>query len=124
MFYSLETRIPLLDADIIDFAWSLPLEYKMDGGITKKILRNILYRHVPKKLMDRPKKGFSVPVSKWLWEGDMRTWAETLMEDSKNIACDFIDVRALNSIWYNYQTTGKWSKIIWHALMLEAWLMK
>ncbi len=124
MFYSLETRIPLLDADVIDFAWSLPLEYKMDGGITKKILRNILYRHVPRELMDRPKKGFSVPVNKWLWEGDMRMWAETLMDDAKAIASDYIDVQALNSIWYNYQTSGKWSKIIWHALMLEAWLIK
>ncbi len=54
----------------------------------------------------------------------MRTWAVTLMDDAKAIASDYIDVQALNSIWYNYQTSGKWSKIIWHALMLEAWLIK
>ncbi|MBR6389879.1 MAG: asparagine synthase (glutamine-hydrolyzing), partial [Lachnospiraceae bacterium] len=77
MYYSLETRIPLLDTDVVNFAWTLPLEYKMSDGITKKPLRNILYKYVPKKIMDRPKKGFSITVSEWLREGEMCQWAES-----------------------------------------------
>lgn len=124
MYYSLETRIPLLDADVMELAWSLPLSYKMDNGITKKPLRNILYRYVPKDLMDRPKKGFSVPVSRWLREGEMREWAEAILKNSRSLASEYINVAYYDKLWNSYQQGGEWSKLLWHTLILCDWLLK
>ena len=123
MFYSLETRIPILDADVMRFAWTLPDEYKMSGGETKKILKNLLYRYVPREMMDRPKKGFSVPVSEWLKEGQMRQWAEAVLADSRSNMDEFVDVKAVDRIWKEYHQTGRWTKTIWHILMLGQWLL-
>ena len=58
MAVSLETRVPLLDKDVVEFAWTLPIEYKKQGESGKLVLRDVLYRYVPKEIMDRPKKGF------------------------------------------------------------------
>ncbi|MBR6238922.1 MAG: asparagine synthase (glutamine-hydrolyzing) [Lachnospiraceae bacterium] len=124
MYYSLETRIPLLDADVIDFAWSLPLSYKMSDGITKKPLRNILYRYVPKEMMDRPKKGFSVPVSKWLLSGEMNTWAEDVLLSGRSAASEYIDMTAFDRIWQQYKNDGRYSTVIWYVLMLCQWCMR
>ena len=124
MYYSLETRIPLLDADVIRFAWTLPLSYKMEDGITKKTLRELLYRYVPKEMMDRPKKGFSVPVSKWLKDGMMREWAENVMKDCAPMAEEFIDTSVVESIWMDYIKNDKWSSLIWYILMFEQWLLQ
>ncbi|MCR5398878.1 MAG: asparagine synthase C-terminal domain-containing protein, partial [Lachnospiraceae bacterium] len=122
MYYSLETRIPLLDADVMELAWSLPLSYKMSDGITKKPLRNILYRYVPKELMDRPKKGFSVPVSKWLREGEMLNRAESVLADARLLASDYIDMRVFDSIWQKYKNDGQFSPVIWYVFVLMKWL--
>lgn len=124
MYYSLETRIPLLDADVIAFAWSLPLSYKMSDGITKKPLRNILYRYVPKEMMDRPKKGFSVPVSKWLLSGEMNTWAEDVLLSGRSAASEYIDMTAFDRIWQQYKNDGRYSTVIWYVLMLCQWCMR
>ncbi|MCR4754306.1 MAG: asparagine synthase (glutamine-hydrolyzing) [Lachnospiraceae bacterium] len=122
MYYSLETRIPLLDADVMEFAWSLPLSYKMSDGITKKPLRNILYRYVPKEMMDRPKKGFSVPVSKWLREGQMNIWAEDILSSNRAKASDYINMAAFDKIWQQYKKDGRYSTVIWYVLMFCQWL--
>jgi len=121
MHYSLETRIPLLDRDVMAFAWSLPLDYKMSDGITKRPLRNILYKYVPKEMMDRPKKGFSVPVSKWLLDGQMREWAESIISDNRQLASEFVDVRLIDRMWSDYTKGGSWSSLIWYVLMFEQW---
>lgn len=123
MYYSLETRIPLLDADVMEFAWSLPDHYKMREGITKKPLRELLYRYVPKEMMDRPKKGFSVPVSLWLREGKMRQWAESVLSDAALLSGDYIQTGLVNSIWKDYIENGNWSSLIWYILMFEQWLL-
>ena len=122
MYYSLETRIPLLDADVMEFAWSLPLSYKMSDGITKKPLRNILYRYVPKEMMDRPKKGFSVPVSRWLRDGDMNTWAEDILSSSRIKASEFINMNAFDKIWQQYKKDGRYTTVMWYVLMFCQWL--
>jgi len=122
MFYSLETRIPILDADVMEFAWTLPDENKMSGGVTKKILKQMLYQYVPKEMMDRPKKGFSVPVSLWLRDGQMREWAETVLSESYTEMKQYLDVKAVDRIWKDYQQTGNWTRTIWHILMLGQWL--
>jgi len=123
MFYSLETRIPLLDADVMQFAWTLPDSYKMKDGINKKILRELVYRYVPREMMERPKKGFSVPVSIWLRDGKMREWAEFIMADAAYTAKEFIDVKTVHSIWKDYIDNNHWKKLIWHILMFEQWLL-
>ncbi len=122
MYYSLETRIPLLDADVMELAWSLPLSYKMSDGLTKKPLRNILYRYVPKEMMDRPKKGFSVPVSKWLREGEMNSWAESVIADNRVTASEYIDMKAFDQIWQKYKNDGQFVPVIWYVLILCQWL--
>jgi len=83
MANSLETRAPLLDHRIIEFAYRLPLEYKLHRGTGKKVLREVLYRHVPKQLVDRPKMGFSIPLAAWL-RNELRPWAENLLNQIPN----------------------------------------
>ena len=83
MAVSLESRIPLLDPEVVDFAFTLPIEYLRNKktGEGKQVLRNVLYRHVPKELMDRPKKGFSIPVGKWLKTKELNEWARDLISE-------------------------------------------
>lgn len=83
MAVSLETRAPLLDHRIIEFSFRLPLEYKLQRNMGKKVLREILYRHVPKRLVDRPKMGFSIPLASWLIN-ELRPWAENLLDQIPN----------------------------------------
>ena len=124
MFYSLESRIPLLDKDIVQFAWTLPLEYKMSGGVSKRVLRDILYRYVPKEMLDRPKKGFSIPVDQWLRDRNkMRDWAESIRHDSRSLAGEFIDLRLEESLWKDYTENGHWQEGLWSLLMFEQWLI-
>lgn len=123
MFYSLETRIPLLDRDIIDFAWSLPLEYKYKDGVTKKLMRDVLYRYIPRNMMERPKKGFSVPLAKWLNKGKMRIWAENVMHDGSKIAGDYVNTTLAETMWREYKEKGRWTEKNWYILMLYQWLL-
>lgn len=121
MFYSLESRIPLLDRDVMEFAWTLPQEYKYDGVTTKKILKNILYKYVPKQMMDRPKKGFSVPLASWLAGPELKPWAESLIHDCRTLAIDYVDCCAVDKMWKDFLATGKGDRNIWNILMLLQW---
>lgn len=123
MFYSLENRIPLLDRDVVEFAWTLPIQYKFQDGITKKPLRNILYRYVPREMMERPKKGFSIPLEEWLAKGKMHEWAEDIMADARPIAKEFLNLQYVDGIWKDFLTKQKWNPVIWYLLMLEQWLL-
>lgn len=123
MYYSLENRIPLLDRDVVEFAWTLPIDYKFKDGITKKPLRNILYRYVPREMMERPKKGFSIPINEWLAKGEMHEWAQSLMADARPIAGEFLNLKYVDGIWKDFLTKQKWYPVIWYVLMLEQWLL-
>ena len=124
MANSLETRIPLLDKEIVSFAWSLPMQYKIDGSITKKILRKILYRYVPQSLMERPKRGFSVPLKKWFQEGELREWAENLLEHKKISELGLLNSKAVRQIWKDYIENGIWTEYIWYLLVFQQWSAK
>jgi len=121
MMYSLESRIPLLDRDVMEFAWTLPQEYKYDGKTTKRILRDILYRYVPQEMMDRPKKGFSVPLKTWLTGDELGEWARTLIDDIPDLMGEYIDKKTVDKMWNKLITTGEGDREIWKILMLARW---
>lgn len=124
MFYSLENRIPLLDRDVVEFAWTLPIEYKFQAGVTKKPLRNILYKYVPREMMERPKKGFSIPIDEWLAAGKMHEWAQSVMSDSREVAGEILNLKYVDSLWKDFMTNHKWNSVIWYILVLEQWLLR
>ncbi|MBQ6735297.1 MAG: asparagine synthase (glutamine-hydrolyzing) [Lachnospiraceae bacterium] len=122
MAVSLETRVPFLDRDVVEFAWTLPRAYLRKDNRGKLVLRDVLYRHVPREMMERPKKGFSIPVKKWLAEGELRDWAQTLLAPEKIRREGFLNAGVVTEIWKQYTEKGKWREAIWCLLMFEAWL--
>ncbi len=121
MFCSLETRVPLLDRDIIEFAWSLPLGYKYYAGITKRVLRSVLYKYIPKEVMDRPKSGFSIPIGKWLKTGELRLWAESIINSEDCLPGELFDRSRIRKMWSDYISNDIWTESIWYLLMFGAW---
>jgi len=121
MAVSLETRVPMLDRDVVDFAFSLPIEYLRDDKTGKKILRDVLYRYVPKEMMERPKKGFSIPISKWLLDSDLRQWAEELLDRDKIRQQGILDADVVHKIWTDFTTRGIYRVQIWYILMFQQW---
>lgn len=124
MAVSLETRVPFLDKDVVEFAWTLPIEYLRSGNRGKLILRDVLYRHVPKELMERPKKGFSIPISDWLKKGDLNDWAKELISEKKIKEQGLIDHKTVNKLWDNFEKRGIWKNSIWSILMFQSWYEK
>lgn len=122
MAVSLETRVPLLDRDVVEFAWTLPIEYKASGDVGKKVLRNVLYKRVPRELMERPKKGFSIPITKWLKETDLRNWAEELLNPETMRQQGVLNEKAVLGTWCNFIEKDAWEVQIWFILMFQQWL--
>jgi asparagine synthase (glutamine-hydrolysing) len=122
MGVSLESRVPLLDHRLIEFAWRLPLNMKIQGDIGKGPLRRLLYKYVPKSLVDRPKRGFAVPVHEWL-RGPMRPWAEALLSESRLREEGFFAAEPIRRKW-NEHLSGRhnWQPQLWGVLMFQAWL--
>jgi asparagine synthase (glutamine-hydrolysing) len=122
MSVSLETRVPFLDSDVIKFAAALPLEYKIRHGVTKWILRKVLYKYVPKNLIERPKMGFDVPLAEWL-RGPLRGWAENLLDENRLKNEGFFDAFLVRNKWDEH-ISGKrnWHLQLWNVLMFQAWL--
>lgn len=124
MAVSLETRVPLLDRDIVEFAWTLPVQYLRDGKTGKKVLRDVLYRHVPREMMERPKKGFSIPIAKWLREPGLREWAEDLLAGETIIRQGILNPDTVAAIWNDFVQNGKWRVQIWYLLMFQQWMQE
>lgn len=122
MAVGLEARAPLLDHRLVEFAWRVPTEYKVRGGKGKWLLRELLYKHVPREMMERPKKGFAVPIGDWL-RGPLREWAEELLNEKRMQDQGFFDTRLIRSAWQDHlDGKGGYQYQIWTVLMFQAWL--
>lgn len=122
MATSLESRVPFLDHEIVEFAWQLPLDYKVRNGRSKWPLRQLLERHVPAALIDRPKMGFGVPVGEWL-RGPMRDWAEGLLDEARLRREGYWEPRRVREAWEQHLSGQRnFTAKLWPVLMFQAWL--
>ncbi|MGP1615667.1 MAG: asparagine synthetase B family protein, partial [Pollutimonas bauzanensis] len=124
MANSLEVRIPMLDHRVVELAWRMPLALKLRDGKGKWLLREVLYRHVPRELIERPKKGFSIPLGAWL-RGPLRDWAEALLDEGRLRREGYFHPEPLRRAW-RLHLEGKQdcSARLWSPLMFQAWLEK
>ncbi|MCA6098996.1 asparagine synthase (glutamine-hydrolyzing) [Bradyrhizobium australafricanum] len=121
MAVALEARVPLLDHRVVEMAWRLPHSVKIRRGVSKWLLRQVLYRHVPRNLVERPKMGFSVPLDEWL-RGPLRQWAENLLSEKRLRETDLFDVALIRRHWTEHLSRKRnWQYALWDVLMFEAW---
>lgn len=124
MANSLEVRIPMLDHRVVELAWRMPLELKLREGEGKWLLREVLYRHVPRELIERPKKGFSIPLAAWL-RGPLRDWAEALLDEHRLRREGYFYPAPVRQAWrLHLDGTQDVSARLWSVLMFQAWLEK
>ena len=122
MAHSLEVRVPLLDHRVVEYAWRLPPRLKYGRGReNKRLLRRLLYRYVPRRLVDRPKKGFSSPIGLWL-SGPLRPWAEELLDERQMKESGFFDSARVQACWTEHLRgiSDHW-RLLWGILMFEQW---
>jgi asparagine synthase (glutamine-hydrolysing) len=124
MSVSLEVRAPLLDYRIAEFAWRVPFSMKVrnDGG--KWLVKQLLYKYVPRAIAERPKMGFDVPINDWL-RGDLREWAENLLDEKRLRREGFFNPILIREKWSQH-LSGKFNnqQSLWTILMFQAWLEK
>lgn len=122
MANSLETRVPFLAPNVIEFSQQLPMKYKIRDGQAKWILRQILYKYVPKTIIERPKMGFGIPVKEWL-RGPLKEWGEELLNEKTLTEQGLLNVPIIRQRWKEHiDGTRDWAYLLWDVLMFQAWL--
>ena len=124
MAVSLETRVPFLDHELVEFVMGLPLDLKLKNGQGKHLLRKVLYKHVPRKVMERPKMGFTVPLDEWL-RGSLKEWAEKLIDPKKLREEGYFKSDPVMKLW-NEHLDGRanWGHQLWSIFMFQSWSRK
>lgn len=124
MNVSLESRAPFLNHHIVEFAWSLPISMKIKNDKSKWLLREVLYKYIPKELIERPKMGFGVPLDSWL-RGPLKEWAEDLIDEKKLIDNGFFNPEPIRKKWKQH-ISGRynWQYPIWNILIFQDWIEK
>ncbi len=124
MAVSLEVRAPLLDIRIYDYVWRLPIDVKIKDRTGKWLLRQVLNNHIPKSLYERPKQGFCVPIDEWL-RGDLKDWAEDLLDEYELRAQGFLDYIHIQKLWNAHKKgRGNHTDKLWSVLMFQSWYRK
>lgn len=121
MAVSLETRIPFLDHRVVEFAWSLPTDYKIRDGKSKWPVRQLLQRYVPNELIERPKMGFGVPIDQWL-RGPLKEWAHDLLSNNTLAKHNLLDHKLIEKKWREHLSgVRNWQHQLWDVLMFQTW---
>jgi asparagine synthase (glutamine-hydrolysing) len=124
MAVSLETRVPFLDNEVYQHAWSLPLDFKLHQGITKFPLRKIISKYIPDEIMKRPKAGFAVPIDSWL-RNELRPWAESLLSEVALQKSGVLDVNIIRNTWHLHLSNQANMQLpLWNVLMFQQWLLR
>jgi asparagine synthase (glutamine-hydrolysing) len=121
MYSSLETRLPYLNSEIVKYSWQIPLKYKIKNNITKYILREILSNYLPRNLLNKKKKGFSVPLNNWI-KGPLKTWAHDLINSKKMKESEIFDYYKVKNLFDDYNKgKNNHRSGIWNILVFQQW---
>ena len=124
MYFGLEARVPMLDPMLIDFAFRIPTSYKVDNLSGKKILKKVAHSYMPQRLLNRPKKGFGIPLDKWL-RGELKEWASYLLSYDNINKYGYLSYDVVNKYWEQHISEKyNWQDLLWNILMFQAWLME